>query len=83
MSRQTRLRSLERKSPPALGRVVTFPGLSQDDAVRAAKSLIARGEIAADDLVIGIPASPLGKPDIRHLSCTSADYCAWLDTLPE
>jgi hypothetical protein len=83
MSMETRLRKLEQRLPPTVGRVVTFPGLSQDDAVRAAKSLIVRGEIAADDLVIGIPESPLGKPDIRHLSCTAADYCAWLDTLPE
>jgi hypothetical protein len=80
---EARLRKLERTSSAVLGRQVIFPGRSQDEAEREAKAMIERGEIAADDFVLGIRAWPLGPVSIRQLPCTTADYRAWLDTLPE
>jgi hypothetical protein len=83
MSMEARLRRLEQQTAPSLGRVVYFPGLSHAEADHAAKALIERGEIASDDLVIGLSAAPLGPPDIHKLPCTTAEYIAWLDAQPE
>jgi hypothetical protein len=83
MRMEARLRKLERTSAAVLGREVVFPGLSQEDAEREARAMVERGEIAADDFVLGIRAWPLGPVRIRQLPCTTAEYCAWLDTLPE
>jgi hypothetical protein len=74
---------VEQQTAPSLGRVVYFPGLSHAEADHAAKALIERGEIASDDLVIGLSAAPLGPPDIHKLPCTTAEYIAWLDAQPE
>src|SRR5688500_197035 len=54
------------------------PGLSQEDAEREARAMIERGEIAADDFVLGIINWSLGPVRIRPLPCTTAEYCAWL-----
>jgi hypothetical protein len=75
---EARLRKLEQTA--VLGREVVFPGLSQKDAEREARAMVERGELASDDLVLGDPMAPLGRPQIRQLPCTAA-YCAWLDTL--
>jgi hypothetical protein len=45
--------------------------------------MVERGEIAADDFVLGIRAWPLGPVSIRQLPCTTAEYIAWLDAQPE
>jgi hypothetical protein len=79
---EARLRKLERTSAAVLGRQVIFPGRSQEEAEREAKAMIERGEITADNFVLGITAWPLGPPQIHPLPCTTAAYCAWLDTLP-
>jgi hypothetical protein len=83
MRMESRLRKLEQTPSLVFGREVVFPGLSQEDAEREARAMVERGEIAADDFVLGIRAWPLGPVRIRRLPCTTAEYCAWLDTLPE
>ena len=82
MRMEARLRKLEQTSSAVLGREVVFPRLSQEDAEREARAMVERGELASDDLVLGGPMAPLGRPQIRQLPCTTAAYCAWLDTLP-
>ena len=79
----TRLRKLERKSPPPLGRQVIFPGRSHEEAEREAQAMIERGEIAKTDMVLGRPNEPFGPPWIHHLPYTNAEFCAWLETLPD
>ena len=32
--------------------------------------MVERGELASDDLVLGDPMAPLGRPQIRQLPCT-------------
>ena len=81
MRTAARLRKLEREIQPALGREVIFPGRTHEEAEQEAKAMIERGEIAADDMVLGNPREPFGKPWIRVLPCTNAEYRAWLDTL--
>jgi hypothetical protein len=83
MRMEARLRKLERTSSAVLGREVVFPGLSQEEAEREARAMVERGELASDDLVLGDPMAPPGRPQIRQLPCTTAEYCAWLDALPE
>ena len=83
MRMEARSRKLEQTSSAVLGREVVFPGLSQEDAEPEARAMVERGEIAADDFVLGVRAWPLGKISIRQLPCTTAEYCAWLDALPE
>jgi hypothetical protein len=80
---EARLRKLEQTSSAVLGRQVIFPGRSHEEAEREARAMVERGELAADDFVLGIRAWPLGPVSIRQLSCTKAEYCAWLDALPE
>ena len=70
MRMEARLRKLERTSAAVLGREVVFPGLSQKDAEREARAMVERGELASDDLVLGDPMAPLGRPHIRQLPCT-------------
>ena len=83
MRMEARLRKLEQTSSAVFGREVVVPGLSQEDAEREARAMVERGEIAADDFVLGVRAWPLGQISIRQLPCTTAEYCAWLDALPE
>jgi hypothetical protein len=83
MRLESRLRKLEQTSAAVPGRQVIFPGRSHEEADQEAKAMIERGEMRADDFVLGIRAWPLGPPQIHPLSCTTAEYCAWLDTLPE
>ena len=83
MRMEARLRKLERTSSAVLGRQVIFPGRSHEEADQEAKAMIERGEMRADDFVLGIRAWPLGPVSICPLPCTTAEYCAWLDTLPE
>jgi hypothetical protein len=45
--------------------------------------MIERSEIANDDMVLGSPNEPFGPPWINHLPCTNAEFCAWLETLPD
>ena len=78
-----RLRKLERKSAPPLGRHVIFPGRSHEDTDREAQAMIERSEIAKDDMVLGSPTQPFGPPRFHHLPCTNAEFCAWLETLPD
>ena len=83
MSMESRFRKLEQTSSALPGREVIFPGLSQEGAEREARAMVERGEMRADDFVLGIRAWPLGPVSICPLPCTTAEYCAWLDTLPE
>ena len=83
MSMESRLRKLEQTSSALPGREVIFPGLSQEDAEREARAMVERGEIAADDFVLGIRRWPLGPVSIRQLPRTTAEYIAWLDAQPE
>jgi hypothetical protein len=76
------LRKLEQKAGTGRGRIVHFPGRSHEQAEREAKAMIERGEIAADDMVLGSPREPCGPTWIQELRCTNAEFHAWLDTLP-
>jgi hypothetical protein len=81
MRLEARLRKLEQKSGTGLGHEICFPGWSRDEAEREAREMIERGELAADDLVLGDAKAPFGPPRIRELPCTNAEYRAWLETL--
>ena len=83
MRMEARLRKLERTSSAVLGREVVFPGLSQEDAEREARAMVERGELAAMTSFLATRWPRSADPQIRQLPCTTAEYCAWLDALPE
>ena len=67
MRMEARLRKLEQTPFAVLWREVVFPGLSQEDAEREARAMVERGEIAADDFVLGVrPRQDIDSPVALH-----------------